>query len=454
LLSIGDLWQNGRLVASPDYEAETFEKLRIEPTTTNFVKAGLAIDEKFLIPLNIHPWHKLHTQAYCVAVECEDDRRLLIPCTEIIRFYFGSSGNLIQRLFTAPLTTKTLWSSKSFDPAKHHMHLLLAAGLSGASASDIARIAGSRFAWRSAAGIHASCQKAAASGLPVYPYTGFPFEGNTDLVASGVWLPFGEEHKATFLACRLRSCSHPFPFRSLSYETTNRKPRIKPPSKNDNREQTTDLRKSLKSAGAKVIDSDPDTNKRQRTRNFSAQHRFPDLVRKQVWKEDIGDLQNPDVFLLRSDGSIEQVAFGEPGGSSDATGIDVTQGVDSETEVSQRTPLPRFVRTALATVRRSQGAEGATVKIIYPPGKSSPVFFLPIIIDENGMIEPRLLFSDETGRTRQRRGCFVEASHSQQYYKYIIAVEGGSSVQSPIILDVKEAKVEAMMQKILDTVRR
>jgi len=94
LLGIGDLWQNGRLVASPDYEVETFDGLRIEPATTSFVKAGLAIDEKFLIPLNIHPWHRPHTQAYCVTVEGESGRRLLIPCAEIIRFYFGSSGNL------------------------------------------------------------------------------------------------------------------------------------------------------------------------------------------------------------------------------------------------------------------------------------------------------------------------------------------------------------------------
>jgi hypothetical protein len=87
LLAIGDLWQDGRLVASPDYEVGTFNGLRIEPDTTDFVKAGLAIDEKFLIPLNAHPWHRPHTQAYCVLVECGDDRRLLVPCVEVIRLF-------------------------------------------------------------------------------------------------------------------------------------------------------------------------------------------------------------------------------------------------------------------------------------------------------------------------------------------------------------------------------
>uniref|UniRef100_UPI0035B488CB hypothetical protein n=1 Tax=Thauera aminoaromatica TaxID=164330 RepID=UPI0035B488CB len=45
-----------------------------------------------------------------------------------------------------------------------------------------------RLAWRSAAGIHISCQKAAASGQVAYPYTGFPFEGETNLAVTGVWL--------------------------------------------------------------------------------------------------------------------------------------------------------------------------------------------------------------------------------------------------------------------------
>ena len=331
------------------------------------------------------------------------------------------------------------------------MHLVLAAGLSGVSASDVARIAGSQFAWRSAAGIHSSCQKAAASGLSVYPYTGFPFEGDTNLIVSGVWLPFGEEHKATFLAYRLRSCSHPFPFRSLSYEMPSRKPRGKPPLKNGNREQEPAFRKSLKSAGTEAIDSDPDTNKRQRSRSFSAQHRFPDLIRKQVWKENTEDFQNSDVFLLRSDGSIEQVAFGEAGGSSNATGINVTQDVGSGTETGRRPSLPRFVRTALATIRRNQAAvvEGASVKVICSPGKPSPVFFLPIVTDEDGVIMPQFLFSDEAGHTRQRRGCFIEITHFQHYCRYIIAVEGESSAQSPIILDAKEARVETILHKML-----
>lgn len=223
ILAIGDLWQHGQQIASPDYQKESFKGLRITHETAAFVKAGLAIDEHFLLPLSHHPWHRLHTQSYCVAVTMADGRRLLVPCVELIRFYFGSSGNFLQRLFTSPLTAAALWTSKRFNQANKHLHLVLANRLSGASAADIGRIAESQFAWRSAAGIHASCQKASVERHAAYPYTGFPFEGVTNLGASGIWLPFGDQQCATFLAYRLHSCSYPFPFKSLSYEAADRK---------------------------------------------------------------------------------------------------------------------------------------------------------------------------------------------------------------------------------------
>jgi hypothetical protein len=65
LLATGDLWQQGRQIASPDYQVETFKTLSINPESVCFVKAGLAIDEHFLLPLNHHPWHRPHTQSYC-----------------------------------------------------------------------------------------------------------------------------------------------------------------------------------------------------------------------------------------------------------------------------------------------------------------------------------------------------------------------------------------------------
>lgn len=451
LLSVGDLWQHGRLLASPDYQIETFNGLKIEPGRTSFVKAGLAIDAKFLIPLSTHPRHRLHTQAYCVAVELAGGRRLLIPCVEIIRFYFGSSSNLIQRLFSAPLAQDTLWSSRSFDPVIRHMHLVLATGISGASASDIARIAGSKFAWRSAAGIHASCQKATASHLHAYPYTGFPFEGDTNLAAHGVWLPLGDEIASTFLVYRLRSCSHAFPFKSLSYETTSRKAKSMPPSQDGSPTTKPSFHQRVKSSKTETLEKDPSADKQQRSRRFATRLHFPDLAKKQVWKDQTDDSQSIDVFLLRDDDNIEQVAFGEARGISATSGIDATREEKSDHAAGQRHVLPKFVRAALASIQRglAQSGDGKTVEVVCPVGKTSPAFTLPVVIDEDGVIASQLLFEDAENHNRQRRSCFVRIRNHPLPDEYFAVVEGSHYDQQPVVFVVENREVNYALLGVL-----
>ena len=105
LLRIGDLWQNQTLIAHPSYEQETFEDLHIDHSHVTLVKAGVSLEDGiFLLPLAQHPWHLNNTHSYCTCVELPDDRRLVVPCMEMIRFYFGSSSELLSRLFTPPLT--------------------------------------------------------------------------------------------------------------------------------------------------------------------------------------------------------------------------------------------------------------------------------------------------------------------------------------------------------------
>lgn len=379
LVAIGDLWQDGRQVASPDYQVEAFKGLTINADSACFVKAGLAIDEHFLLPLSRHPWHRLQTQSYCLAITLDAGRRLLVPCAEIIRFYFGSSGNLLQRLFTAPLTANALWTNKRFNPVNRHLHLTLADRLSGVSAADIGRIAESKFAWRAAAGIFTSCQKATAQRLPAHPYTGFPFEGVTDLAASGIWLPFGDNENETFIAYRLRSCSHPFPFRSLSYEAADRKVWHGAPG---NREAGKAAFSRSRPKMTETVDADPGANKKIRTARFAGKHRFPDLLRKQVWREKIDAMPNVDVFLRRADGSLEQVAFGESDGASDVGGVDAREDVGGDANSPVEGALPWFVRVGLKAIAedRRYAPAGATVKVVCPEGKNKPVFYLPMLV--------------------------------------------------------------------------
>lgn len=445
MLAIGDLWQAGRQIASPDYQVEVFKGLAISPESTAFVKAGLALEEHFLLPLSHHPWHRHHTQSYCVAIALGDQRRLLVPCVEIIRFYFGSSSNFLQRLFTAPLSQESFWTHKHFNPATRHLHLVLANRLSGLSAPDIGRIAESKFAWRAAAGIYASCQKATATGHPAYPYTGFPFEGTTNLVASGLWLPFGEQENATFLAYRLRSCSHPFPFLSLSYEASDRKARYGP-AENSGAGSKTFSQSKPRGQKGDVAETDPGANRAQRVGVLTTQHRFPDLLRKQIWREKIEAMTHADVYLRHADGSLEQVAFGESDGHSTTSAIDAAQPAVEET-TSKDVSLPWFVQMGLKQIAANSASMSANqvTKIFAPTGMTHPVFSLPVVIDQDGVIDATLLFIGVNGGTRQRRGCFVEIVGSIQQPNRLVILERNMYSELPIIYQIGSATVAAVL---------
>lgn len=445
MLAIGDLWQAGHQIASPEYQVESFKGLAINPESTAFVKAGLALEEHFLLPLSHHPWHRHYTQSYCVAVSLGEQRRLLVPCAEIIRFYFGSSSNFLQRLFTAPLSQDNFWTHKHFDPATRHLHLVLANRLSGLSAPDIGRIAESKFAWRAAAGIYASCQKATATGHPAFPYTGFPFEGTADLVASGLWLPFGDQENATFLAYRLRSCSHPFPFLSLSYEASDRKARYGSAENSDTGSKTFS-RSSSRGHKSEMAEADPGANRGQRVGALMVQHRFPDLLRKQVWREKVEAILQADVYLRHADGSLEQVGFGESEGHSTTSAIDVVKPGFRE-PISKEDSLPWFVRMGLKqiAVHPAHASTKLTMKIVAPKGMMQPVFSLPVVIDEDGVIDAFLLFNKSEGSTRQRRGCFVEIAGSGQNSGHLVILEGVTQGDLPSIYQVTKIEVGAVL---------
>ena len=404
ILSVGSLWQKGLKIAEPEYRIEAFHDLQINPETTSFIKAGKDLDGSFVLPLGSHPWHRLHTHAYCVMVSLPGAKRLVIPCIELIRFYFGSSGNFIQRLFTEPLGANTLWSSKTFDAKTQSLHLVLANRLSGVSASDIGRIAGSQFAWRSAVGIYSSCMKASTQNLPIYPYTGFPFEGKTDLGASGVWLPFGDKESNTFLAYQINTCTHPFPFKKLTYDLANSRVRVG--NGGDGKSKTSGAARGG-SDKAEVVNTEPGSNRAQRNAAFNSKIKFPDLTKKPVWRLKAEAMESAEVFLRKADGTLEQIAFGESGYATDHAGLDLQQYTPWQENKDE--PLPQFVIDGLKMLAEDSqyGVVGCELKVVYPPGKRSPVFNLPYIVNEDGEIEERSMFMKEDGGVRQRRGCKV-----------------------------------------------
>lgn len=219
LLRVGDIWHNGLRVKEGGGEQLCFTNIEINRETVDVKPVGLPIaveDElRFPLPFDQYCSHRLHTGSYAVRVQIDETTLLLVPCIELIRFYFGSSGALLSRLFSGAVAGKNLYDSATIN-SKGIAHVKLSKGIPGVAAATVARIALDHHAARAANWIIKSGVSAAANGAHYYPATTFPFEGKTTLTAVGEWVD--AQGYDVFVIDRLKSCTHPFPFRSMFYE--------------------------------------------------------------------------------------------------------------------------------------------------------------------------------------------------------------------------------------------
>lgn len=307
LLRIGDIWRDGYLEARLDYALEEFQDLQIEKDTTSLIKAGLNLDGKgFLLPLSEHQGHRQSTQSYCLMVNLPEERKLIIPCMELIRFYFGSSSSLLTKLFLPPLTKKSLYENAYFDHNKHQLVMNLAEKISGASAADIGRIHMDIDAWRAAAYVGVSILKAATSAKTIHPQAFFPFVGITTLIASGQWCSFAGNPKSTFLVYSLRSCTHPFPFKSLRYVLAAGDANASKSKASQNR-----YKGANDANDQALVELDSSNNLASKTRSLRSEPRFIDLKDKVVWKSKVMSHENFSVPIGNGSNPVDYAAMGE-----------------------------------------------------------------------------------------------------------------------------------------------
>lgn len=450
VVGMGDIWQDGERIVQPNYQQESFDA-NIANSWGDIIKAGLSLDEHFLLPLNEHRWHRGATQSYCVCISMNNGKRLIVPCMELIRFYFGTSSNLLHKLFTAPLQREMLWHEKSFDPATRHLHLKLANRISGASASDIGRIALSKEAWRSATGIYASCVAATSQRRTAYPYTGFPFTGRTTLQVSGKWLSFAGEPDSTFVVYRLQSCTHRFPFKTLSYEVDALKAhRDAQKQANIEGDKSAWTRKSKRNGAGKPAVSayDPNVKKSGATHMTLGNVKFPDLSNKSIWLEKIDTTGSSGVFIKHTDGSIEQVAFGEVwhgghGREMDIIHVDAEHGYEPS-----KLKLPGFVTLGIkmAIAEVSIPDNEIFAKVMIAPGCSEPVFPLPHLVDEDGVVDPITDCHNADKTIRHRRACFLRIEDvAGKIVQFVVVIETQRLAMPPVVKAVRSVELREVI---------
>lgn len=422
LFQVGDIWRNGRIEFRPDYQLEIFNDLLIDSSTTTIVKAGLSPQENgFLLPLEEHPWHRQNTQSYCLAVNLPDDRRMIIPCYELIRFYFGSSSSLLTQFFQPPLKHDRLYTAHKLDNSTKHLQISLASKISGYSAADIGRIACDPIARRAAVVIGTSSLKASVTGQPIYPQAFFSFEGITTLTASGKWLSFGDRANATFIVYSLRSCSHPFPFKSLRYETAASQQstgRLKEQDSGASETKSRRFRGASKTSDQNLVEQDASGKLAPKTKRIKENVRFPDLLKKPIWKtKPLNEEEFERAASITAATPVDDMAVGEPGSVRRVRPVDLVVAYQAAQQA--KVPMPAFLKPIVEHLNNLQGTRVDLLTASEEDGWTIPI---PLVGDEDGVIELEAFHIDDCGESRLKRIAFFEV-HNEQCKMIVSAVE-------------------------------
>jgi hypothetical protein len=433
LLRVGDVWRRQELDLAPEYELATFQNIEIGTRTVRSLKAGVNPDGgSFLLPNDQHPWHQGNTQSYCVLVSTRRGGRLIIPCVELIRFYFGASGECLNRLFLPGITPAQFYLAKTMDAVRGRLNLQLSPGISGASAPDIARLALDPAAWNAAALVGNSCQLASVEGKPIYPKALFPFIGRTTLTASGKWIDRGDGRPKDFVVFSLRACTHSFPFQSLTYRTSGSKARAIP--KSAIREL---LEKILgfflrRSRPRKLVERDPGRAPVPFTAYLGPRDRFPDLIPKPVIEA--------VPAIAGGEGRGSHQASGEMEGSiGGARGGRPIRSVDPAL-LQEANEIPKFLKDALQCVL---AIKGVSVELHAGDSEDGWTIPAPLQADADGAVREEAFVAPEGEAQRRRRLALLRLKcnsgaaelvviEANPFYPYLVQA-GGAQVDFAVI---------------------
>lgn len=398
-LRIGTIWQAGSMVADPEYAVEGFEFIASHENI-DLVKSGVPEGKRgFLLPFDTHPYHRAHTKSYCLRASLGDGRILIVPAMEAIRFYFGSSGTLLSRLFKAPFEEANLWTKATLDE-KRAAEIELAEGISGVSAADVARIAFSKAAHRAAKTIASSLLATSGKEEAAHPKMLFPFYGRTQMRVRGVWLKGVEP--AAFLAFQILSCSHSFPFATLRY-TQQRRQRSDEPGAGAGSEAggNDTLHAPRKKNEKKAIVNDAPGQKRAaRPLRFVSENRFPDLDYKSVSRTD--SVSPVRVVVTETTEEAAGFSVGESEGRNSYGPVETVSV--SAAPILKGHPLEGSIfAQAVETIVKGLLAEGTDVWFVPLSAKQRyPQFsVMPEIVLDGGRIHP-LSHIEVAGKRRER----------------------------------------------------
>ena len=284
-LVVGSIWDDGvEQLNQPFGHREAFS---VTTYQAKFIKAGSSLSEqdenKFWLPFGLHDKHKHHTESWCALISL-DNVDVIIPCAEILRFYFGSSSNLLKQIVRSHFNPFALWQEFDFDKNTGHLKIALAEGISGASAADIGRIIVDKTAFNAVSQVSKTLTASIANREKAYIKMPFPFIGKSKLQVLGQWLHIDGQNDR-FVVSQIESCSHRLPFLSLRYVSYgNLKKNLENLDRYSNINQENSKPAIIKNTAKvdKLTNEEPNLSRQKKALGLTTKVRFPDLLTKQV----------------------------------------------------------------------------------------------------------------------------------------------------------------------------
>lgn len=178
-------------------------------------------------PLNLQEWKEERGDnvgnEHITADQETEVCGLIIPCIEMVRFYYTKSSQLCREMLFGGLDKNRIFvAEKTIQPTPERPDgfLMLSKYVRNRDAPMIARYAFDQYAMSQARNIYVSSLNNLRNEKAALPEAKFPFRNqSTDMVVHGTYLQSGS--RVYFLVFYIESCSAKFPFADVEFWRTN-----------------------------------------------------------------------------------------------------------------------------------------------------------------------------------------------------------------------------------------
>lgn len=228
----GSIWMNGRIQREQSGTRYTFNSLDLSPDSLQVIAAGSEETEKrYIIPPFIHNIGLPNMGSNCLAIRVEDDPyALILPVTEVLRFYYAPSTHLAYAAFFGgyqhDLNHIVNDKLTGIDKTQGHHTIRLRRWLEDNDAWTVARILFDDIAFNGVQAVHDSLiagrvkESDSASQRGVHIKCDLPFQGFSDWSFRAIRFK-SHTGNTRSLILNLENCSAPFPFTDLEVTRDN-----------------------------------------------------------------------------------------------------------------------------------------------------------------------------------------------------------------------------------------